>query len=178
MRKFNHRPYVFNAIFGWSLLELLSVLAIMAISISFAVPSLYAAWQLQSLQDERQRLSQKIRYARLTSLQKGSRVSVCWAPECGAEQGFIIYLDANTDGYWQSKEKQLSHFYFNKDIAFSFNRGVQISFNSAGNTAHSGTMLLCPKMKQLSGQLASKELGYALVVSSSGRLREEKALCP
>jgi len=176
MRLFHHRLNVFHASSGWSLLELIIVLALMAIVASLVAPQLYATWQLQSLHDERQRLAQQVRFARLTSLQKSAKVSVCWSELCGASIGFVIYLDTNTDGYWQHTERLLSQWQINNSFSFHFNRGTQLSFNSAGNTAQSGTLILCgPGLNY--GANNSKNLGYALVLSSSGRLREAKAPC-
>ena len=55
---------------AWSLLELLIILALMAIVASLGVPQIYTAWRLETLHDERRKLAQKIRFACLTSLQK------------------------------------------------------------------------------------------------------------
>jgi type IV fimbrial biogenesis protein FimT len=163
---------LFRVCSGWSLLELLIVLALMAIAASVAAPQLYATWQLQSLHDERQRLAQQIRFARLTSLQKNIKVRICWSNSCGSSVGFITYVDANNDSYWQPTETALSQWKVQQGLSFRFNRGVQISFNGAGNTAQSGTMVLCG-----STEPSSQDLGYALVLSSSGRLREKTATC-
>ncbi len=177
MRLFNHRLHVFFVSSGWSLLELLIVLALLAIIASFAASALSSAWQRQSLHDQRQQLSQQIRYARLTSLQKKSTVNLCWSQSCGVESGLAIYLDSNADAQWQSTETLLSHWQPNKGVSFSFNRGFQISFNHAGNTAQSGTMVLCPVSSQAIDRVDDEGIGYALVLSSTGRLRETKSPC-
>ena len=93
MRSLVHSLNMFRACFGWSLLELLIALALVAIVASLAAPPIYATWQLQSLYDERQRLAQQIRFARLTSLQKSAKVSLCWSQVCGSSAGFLVYLD-------------------------------------------------------------------------------------
>ena len=85
---------------AWSLLELLIVLALMAILASLGLLQIYSAWHLQSLHDERQKLGQQIRFAHLTSLQKSAKVSLCWSQVCGSPEGFLVYLDANKDGVW------------------------------------------------------------------------------
>jgi type IV fimbrial biogenesis protein FimT len=176
MRLSPHRVKLLYVGSAWSLLELLIVLSLLAIMASIATPQLYRSWQLQHLSDERQRLIQKIRFARLTSLQKSAKVSVCWAQACGSPEGFLIYLDANQDGLWQDSEISLSQWQINQSVSCSFNRGAQISFNSAGNTAQSGTMVLCVANANASA-INKQVLGYALVLSSSGRLREQATPC-
>lgn len=161
---------------GWSLLELVIVLALMAAVAALARPQLFSSWQGQFLYDERQRLAQQVRFARLTSLQQNAKVSLCWSKECGSSVGFLIYLDTNNDGYWQSIETPLSRWQIKKSLTFSFNRGSQISFNKAGNTAQSGTMILC-LAKAFDSASHQTKSGYALVLSSSGRLREARAPC-
>jgi Tfp pilus assembly protein FimT len=163
----------YRSYFGWSLLELFIVLALMAVVAALAAPQLYATWQLQTLYDERQRLAQQIRFARLTSLQKSTKVNVCWSETCGSSGAFVTYVDINNDSYWQPTETLLSQWNINKGLSFSFNRGSQISFSTSGNTAQSGTMILCG-----SSTHNHQDLGYALVLSSSGRLRETKSPCP
>ncbi|WP_443631165.1 GspH/FimT family protein [Candidatus Njordibacter sp. Uisw_056] len=177
MRSLVHSLNMFRACFGWSLLELLIALALVAIVASLAAPPIYATWQLQSLYDERQRLAQQIRFARITSIQANAKVSICWSSACGASIGFLTYLDKNNDSYWQHAELVLSQWQIRKGVFFHFNRDSQISFNSAGNTAQSGTMVLCSPSSS-SAVVNSEKLGHALVLSSSGRLREAKAPCP
>jgi len=177
MRLSVHRLKLFRACSGWSLLELLAVLALMAIVASIAVPQLYASWRLQSLYDERQGLAQQIRFARLTSLQSSSKVRVCWSDTCGYSTGFVTYLDTNNDGYWQPTETPLSQWQIKNDLFIRFNRGTQISFNNAGNTAQSGTIILCAYQSNSNSNSKNQALGYALVLSSSGRLREKMASC-
>ncbi|MDC9720412.1 MAG: GspH/FimT family protein [Gammaproteobacteria bacterium] len=163
---------ILRAHFGWSLLELLIVLALMAIVASMVTPGLYASWHLQSLHDERHRLAQQLHFARLTSLQRNSKVNVCWSATCGSPLGFAAYLDANSDGYFQADEEALSHWQLTKGLSLHFNRGEQIGFNAAGNTAQSGTFILCSSRAHL-----NEHKGLALVVSSSGRLREQISPC-
>jgi hypothetical protein len=132
------------------------------------------------LHDERQKLAQQIRFARLTSLQKSAKVSLCWSQVCGSPAGFLVYLDANKDGLWQDSETPLSQWQINKRLSFRFNRrfnrGHQVSFNHAGNTAQSGTMVLCLAKVNYAAD-HQQTLGYALVISSSGRVRKTTAPC-
>jgi len=153
---------------AWSLLELLVVLSLMAIIAAMAGPKLLTSWRLQQLHDERQRLVQQLHFARLTSLQANAKVSLCWAPECGSSEHFLIYQDGNNDGQWQNTETSLSRWQLPVGLYLTFNRGSQISFNGAGNTAQSGTLVVCA---------AGQNQGLSLILSSSGRLRQGDATC-
>ena len=160
----------------WSLLDLLIVLAFIAIFVIPRPPSsllcmasaVFAWWAPKG--------SPTNAFARLTRLQKSAEVSLCWFQVCGSPEGFLGYLDVNKDGLWQASETPLSKWQINKRLFFRFNRGHQVSFNHAGNTAQSGTMVLCLAKVNYAAD-HQQTLGYALVISSSGRVRKTTAPC-
>ena len=158
----------FRCCAAWSLLELLVVLAMMAILAAVVGPKLHTSWRLQQLHDERQRLVQHLYYARLTSLQSEAKISLCWAPVCGGVKHLLIYQDDNGDGQWQTSETSLARWQMPANLSLQFNRTSQISFNNAGNTAHSGTLVLCAN---------GVDAGLSLVLSSNGRVRLGQAPC-
>jgi len=82
---------------------------------------------------------------------------------CGSPEGFLGYLDVNKDGLWQASETPLSKWQINKRLFFRFNRGHQVSFNHSGNTAQSGTMVLCLAMVNDAAD-QQQTLGCALVI--------------
>jgi len=153
---------------AWSLLELLVVLAIIALLVATTGPKIHASWRLQQLHDERQRLVQALRYARLTGLQTNTKISLCWAPTCGASNGLRVYRDDNGDGQWQTSEISLARWQMPAGLRLKFNRAAQISFNSSGNTAQSGTLVLCA---------SGVGSGLSVVLSSNGRARLAEASC-
>lgn len=153
---------------AWSLLELLVVLAIMALLAATTAPRLHASWRLQQLHDERQRLVQSLRYARLTGLQTKTKTNLCWAPTCGVAKGLHVYRDDNGDGQWQTSDTSLTRWQMPAGLRLEFNRAAQISFNHSGNTAQSGTLVLC------ASGVAS---GLSVVLSSNGRARLAQASC-
>ena len=168
MRLLTVRKKLLPSCAAWSLLELLVVLAIMVLLAVTTGPKLHASWRLQQLHDERQRLVQSLRFARLTSLQTNTKVSLCWAPACGSANGLRIYRDDNGDGQWQTPEPSLSRWQLPAGLRLQFNRAAQIGFNSSGNTAHAGTLVLC------ANGVAS---GLSMVLSSNGRVRLAEASC-
>ena len=170
-KSYQHR-YSLKADKAFSLLELLAVLSLVAIVSGVASVNLYAMWQLQLLKDDHKSLSQFIQYARLTSLQKQSVINICWSTACGSETGLIIYRDVNQDKVWQQSDTLLTQWSMHHTNELRFNRGEQISFNLAGNTGQSGTLILCP-----THTTNDDLLGLALVVSSTGRIRATKEVC-
>lgn len=168
MRLLPIRKIPFSYCAAWSLLELLVVLALMALMAAITGPQLHASWRLQQLHDERQRLVQNLHYARLTSLQLNSKVSLCWAPVCGDERYLYIFHDQNGDGQRQPSETSLAVWQMPPGLSLRFNRAAHISFNNAGNTAQSGTLTVCAK---------GVAVGLALVLSSNGRVRLAQTRC-
>jgi len=168
MRLSNQAPKPRSPCSGWSLLELLLVLSLMAILVATNGPQLFQSWRLQQLHDERQRLLQAFHFARITSLQKKQKVYLCWHESCGSPAGFIIYLDVNADGTWQAEDISLQRWQLPKHINLTSNRGDQISFSAAGTSVHAGTFTLCS---------FGISQGKSLVLSSGGRVRQVDAPC-
>jgi Tfp pilus assembly protein FimT len=168
MRLLTVRKKLLPSCAAWSLLELLVVLAIMALLVAATGPKLHASWRLQQLHDERQRLVQSLRYARLTSLQTNTKISLCWAPACGTSNGLLVYRDDNGDGQWQASETSIASWQMPAGLRLKFNRPAQISFNNSGNTAQTGTLVLCA---------SGVSSGLSVVLSSNGRVRLAEASC-
>ena len=99
---------------GFTLLELMVVLAIVAILTTLAVPSFTRLVQTNTISSNINNFMADLRYARSESIRRGGGVVMCRSdapeaapPECnitagpggnGWISGWIVYLDANNDG--------------------------------------------------------------------------------
>ena len=101
---------------AWSLLELLIVLALMAILASLGLPQIYSAWHLQSLHDEGQKLAQQIRFARFTSLQKSAKVSLCCTRRNSSSSAWKFFSEAMEGPPNYPKQRKTSAMMFFREI--------------------------------------------------------------
>lgn len=90
---------------GFTLVELLMTLAVMAVLVTFAVPSFHSLTDSSKLTAASNALLSSMRLARSEAIRRGSRVVLCktsdglaCAERGGWEQGWMVFHDANNDG--------------------------------------------------------------------------------
>lgn len=160
---------------GWSLVEILAVLAIVLLSGKLLLPNWAQGLSRAHLQQQHQSFLLHLRQARAAAQSYKQSVSLCgWinTTPCTSvelsQQEVISFLDINRDGQRQVDEKLMHRQSLHGSFSLIFNRGTYVQFSAAGNTGQSGSWLLC-----WHGQPS----GYKVVVSSSGALRSETADC-
>lgn len=90
---------------GFTLVELLMVLSVMAVLVTFAVPSFSGMLNSSKLTAASNSLLSSIYLARSEAIKRGSRVALCKSvdgiscvPGGGWEQGWIVFHDSNNNG--------------------------------------------------------------------------------
>jgi type IV fimbrial biogenesis protein FimT len=171
---------------GYTLVEIVVALAILAVLLSSAAPSFARLVAEQQLRNEARRLSDAILHARSEALKRNGAVVICAslpADPCGPtrrwHEGWLMFADADDDGTPGAAEPTLGH-----DgpaaprVAMLGNRPVAryLRFDWTG------------RARTLSGalQMGTIEVcrpglvGYHVVLANSGRTRIERmrAACP
>lgn len=151
---------------GWSLLELLCVLALMAVAGHIWVPTWQQAMDELSLQQYQHGMLQQLRQSRAWAQQHEQAVTlVGWADD--AQSSYLLaFIDANGDRHWQVQEALVARQHY--PIAISFSRGDYVRFSKHGTTGQSGSWHLCH---------TNLDQGWKLILSSSGNLRVEEYVC-
>jgi Tfp pilus assembly protein FimT len=161
--------YTFRAskfIAGWSLLELLCVLALTAVAGHIWVPTWQQAMDKLSLQQYQHGMLQQLRQSRAWAQQHEQAVTLIgWANDVQSIH-LIAFIDANGDRRWQAQEALIARQHY--PIAISFSRGDYVRFSKLGTTGQSGSWHLCH---------ANLDQGWKLILSSSGNLRVEEFDC-
>lgn len=175
---------------GFTLLELIIVLAILAIFITMAAPAWGNFMSSQHHNIAVNKLLNAFRFTRSEAIKSGQRITVCTrngpSLECGGSSwsdGWLIFTDLNNNGVRESGEailKQYDPLY--RQVVATGNRSVKsyISYTPMGVTRRAssdrirgslqlGTLSVCTKgMKQ----------GHKLVINRSGRvLKRNKKDC-
>jgi type IV fimbrial biogenesis protein FimT len=150
-----------NRTYGFTLIELMVTLAILAIVLTVAIPN-FSSFQASSrLSAQANDLVTVLNYARVEALKRGSRVSVCKSSSgtsCATggnwEQGWIVVNVG--DGAVLKRHMALSTGY---TLVGSANIADLVTFTSTGAPLQNGTFSLC-------SSAASK----SVALSSTGRL--------
>ncbi len=159
---------------GFSLLEVLVVLAMLTMLSYIAQPNLQASLTKSSLKHAHQGMLQLLSQARLWALLRRQTVIVCgWRSPChaGSEASHfkqvLAFVDDNNDQLWQTHEPIVQRLTL-RQVTVSNNRGDYVHFSGSGTTLQSGTWRFCHTADQQ---------GLSLVLTSSGNLRSDVIVC-
>ena len=125
---------------GFTLVELLIVVSIMAILVAMSVPSFSRIVLNQQISDERQTLYDGLRLARAEAVRRAAMITLCKssnAQTCGGtgatwDQGWLIFVDQNQDKTLTTGEEVLySHLSASSKVTVHSNI-TTISFAATG----------------------------------------------
>jgi type IV fimbrial biogenesis protein FimT len=170
---------------GFSLVELMITLAVLAVVLAVTAPSFARLQGNYQLRSTAHRLVAAINLARMEAVQRRLPVSLCPAPEGGncagdLSQGWLLFHDADRDRQLDAGDEEvivrapgLPEGYSVTDRAGSSPATQAISYRPDGTVRRNQTLLLC----------APAEHGiepYAIVLNLVGRVRlaRGEGLCP
>ena len=157
--------------FGFSLLELLTVLSLMMALLSWVTPSLAQQWQRQNQTQAMHQLYTHLHRARLTAVAEHTTVSACPShsgQRCDAgnrwDAGWIVFFDAEHLGQPQQSDDIIERADKITQAIITSGARQRIRFRAQGTAYGSnGTITLCHPNKP--GPLIK------IVISNPGRLR-------
>jgi type IV fimbrial biogenesis protein FimT len=171
---------------GFTLLEVLVVLALLAVLLSLAVPSLIGLRQKHQMQSQAEQLQASLLLARSEALRRQQRVTLCVrelsegaGPHCATggtwAQGWVVFVDGNDNGRREASETVLQlHNDLPEFLTLQGNAMVDryISYGPQGRSQstsgafQAGTLTLCGD-----GQAHV----WRVVINAVGKSRLEKA---
>lgn len=161
-----------NSSKGFTLIELLIAIALLAITLSVAIPFTTAFIQNQVKDASRQSVLSALRYARATAIHNRSLITVCSLDTSGACQpnwgkSLSVFEDSNGNGTREAGEKLVRTIQIDLEQWSQKNRPASrahFQWNSLGlSNGTPGAVEFC---HQTSGRNR-----FAVVISFSGRIR-------
>jgi type IV fimbrial biogenesis protein FimT len=156
---------------GFTLLEMLVVIAVAAILVTLSLPSWHHFVERTQVTTQINELLGQIRYARSEAVRRGKRVVICKSKnqtQCtdGDEdwdRGWIVFVDADGNSTLKVDKEDilLQHRRSRESTILRANRG-NFSLKPIG-TATSGTWTLCPKHDGVQAR--------AIIINGVGRAR-------
>lgn len=155
---------------GFSALELLIALSIMALVMVLAISSFANRFQKESIETITQQIFHSLHFARMEAIKRNQVISLCGTRDfqtCSLDwtQGFMVYIDVNRDGKFSSEDVIL-RMNKHKSSTVCVDSGQIISFKYApnGRCITRGTITIHN----------SDISPYKIVVYDSGRARIEQ----
>lgn len=165
---------------GFTLVELVTVLAIAAIFTTIAVPGYKAMIQNNKVASATNKLSASLHLARMEAVRRGVAVAVCPAAStaytaCGTSaqwsQGWIVFLDADKDNFIDATSDLVKVTQgFTSDAQVTTTKAI-VSYDSAGFISN-GAATFTLKTSGCTGNNAR-----TIAVSTSGRVSIAQAAC-
>lgn len=149
---------------GFTMVEVMVVVAIMGISMLAALPAFRGYLQSNRVNDTAREMSGRLRQARQSAVAEGIPRIVSWDFAGGS---YVIVRDNNADGQAQAGEPQLGPFTLSEGLVLSSKVGEaftadKIVFGPNGSASETGTLVL------------ANEAGYSLeltVLAPTGLVR-------
>lgn len=171
---------------GFTLLEVLVVLALLAVLLSLAAPSLQGLRQKHQMQSQAEQFQASLMLARSEALRRQQRVTVCVrdssdgaGPDCDLggtwSQGWVVFVDGNDNGRREASEtvlllhQTLPGFLTlqgNSTVDSYISYGPQGRSQSTSGAFQAGTLTLCG---------AGQTQVWRVVINAVGKPRLEKA---
>ncbi|MCI0507960.1 MAG: GspH/FimT family pseudopilin [Gammaproteobacteria bacterium] len=165
-----------NAVKGFTLVELMMVLAIAAILLTIAVPSFHTFTQNSRLTKQVNLLAASIATARGEAAKRGAKVVVCQSddpvaakPACDGtagtwSKGWVVFVDADNDLTVDATTDVVASFREESGVNLITNAGATVAFNPDGSTTASkpATFAICDSR--------GKDHGKELSLATTGRV--------
>jgi len=162
---------------GFTLLELIITVALIAIFTTFAIPSITTFTKNDRLTTNINTLVGHLSLARSESVKRSQQVSICASTDnasCGGnwEDGWLVYADTNNDGSLNGTDEILrvqQALGSGNNITTAI--GGQVTYDNRGFATATGSLLLCDDR--------SGDFGKTITITSTGRVRSEAdSTCP
>lgn len=155
---------------GFSLIELVVTIAILAIVVSIAVPSFQNTQRDWRVEADRQTINQALNLARQTAITNQATVLVCPTADrvnCNNNWAnpLMVYIERTAPaGQVNAGDRVLTATEAVANVTRSYNNGNTLTFTRTGAINNPGTLTICP------GD-GTRTSAQALVVSFIGRAR-------
>ncbi len=165
---------------GFSLVELMITLAIVAIAVAFGLPAMTEFSKNDRLTTNINTLVGHLAYARSEAVKLSQQVAICVSsdsasanPTCTGgvnwENGWIVYIDANGDSNYTAGTDEVlrAHEAFdgNNTLTPAGGIGTQVTYDYRGFATSNGTFLLCDER--------AGPHGKTVTITNTGRVRAE-----
>ena len=164
---------------GFTLLELVVTVALIAIAVSIAVPSMSTFTQNDRLTTNINTLVGHLAYARSEAVKLNQQVSVCVSnntASCTAgnwQDGWIVYIDADASNTFTAGEQVLraqQALDGNNTITTAIGSQITYDYRGFATAGSVGALLLC--------DARSGNFGKTIRISTTGRVRlEDDSAC-
>ncbi|MBU6955321.1 GspH/FimT family pseudopilin [Hahella sp. HN01] len=156
---------------GFTLIELMVVLTILAIALAFGLPSMGYIIDSNRLTSSTNELVGALNFARSEAVKRGRTIRIAASSGgTGWQGGYRVWIDTDNDGSYDAGEEQLRIFDAFKDETTATGPAAAISFSGSGFASGATSIKLCSGNKNIA-------TGRKVDVSSAGRVTIIDEVC-